>query len=83
MGITKKLVMPVELDYICDECGKAPMRPTGQGTAENPPKHIHMCANCRATKDFEQNIRWPRIEFEPLPENPEEFQKINPPKVEE
>lgn len=47
--------------YICDECGKGEMKPTGMMLTSNPPQFSHRCNACGAEKIF--CFQYPRIVY--------------------
>jgi hypothetical protein len=49
-------VRQVEVDYLCDGCGKATMRPTGLTLTSHPPKYPHKCVACGAEQNFAQQF---------------------------
>ena len=50
------LVNTYEVDYICDECGKGKMYPTGSLKTVMPPIYTHVCSNreCMANADLDR-----------------------------
>ena len=49
------------VSYICDECGKGEMRPTGEMLASHPPQFPHKCNNCGAKNVFGR--QYPQITY--------------------
>lgn len=44
MPEVRQPIQPVQIDYLCDECGE-PMRATGIHQPVNPPRIQHKCLN--------------------------------------
>ena len=55
-------VKPVEISYICDECGEGEMLPYGKSNMlADPPIVAHKCTKCAALREFTE--KYPRIVF--------------------
>lgn len=52
MAEIEQEVKTFRVHYICDECGKGEMLPTGVMLASNPPQYPHECTKCDATTRF-------------------------------
>lgn len=61
MPQTYKVKYPVQVDYLCDECGEGYIRPTGMVLTTNPPWHVHRCPYCK--KESREIRSYPHIEF--------------------
>jgi hypothetical protein len=45
--------LPVEIDYVCDDCGQGRMRRSNGVTLfSDPPQYEHACDHCGAVKRF-------------------------------
>ena len=58
MAEQKKEVKTFVVNYECDECKGANMKYTEVIAWAHPPKHIHTCPKCKATRDF--TVVYPR-----------------------
>ena len=56
-------VKTLKVHYICDECGKGELLPTGTCFPTNPPMYPHLCSNtsCNSGRTF--NIQYPTIKY--------------------
>ncbi len=52
-----------EVEYVCDECHKGFMIPTGITLTSNPPQYPHKCAECSNTEIF--RIQYPKVMHKP------------------
>jgi hypothetical protein len=63
------------VEYLCDDCNRGGMVPTGQAIQSNPPRMMHVCQTCGAKKFFD--VMYPVIQYEaaglpePMPKEPE------------
>jgi len=64
MPLIKKLLQPVEVDYVCDECGKGRYRSTGIGLLSSPPQYQHICNECGDERMFAE--AYPLIQYVPI-----------------
>ena len=62
MGEVKKQLFPVDVKYICDDCGIGEMNSTGVMLPVDPPIYEHECNNCKTVKNFK--TIYPAIIFE-------------------
>ena len=61
MGIIKKYKMPVEVNYLCDDCGGTVL-PTGIVLTSDPLKFQHKCSKCGKIYNFTES--YPHIVYE-------------------
>jgi len=63
MSEITKIVVPVQVDFVCDKCGNGVMRPTGEITMEKGVTR-HRCTSegCRSEVDF-KDITYPYIQY--------------------
>lgn len=71
MSIESTEMVPYMVDYVCDTCGKAKMRPTGRIWDRDPPAHTHACAHCGAVKEF--RVQFPTILHVPVGKTVEKY----------
>lgn len=62
MGEIKKIVHPISVSYICDECG-GEMLQTGIIKPVSPPLYEHKCNICGHCRDFRR--AYPYVEYTP------------------
>ena len=62
MAETRTPVVPVRVDYVCEECGEV-VAPTGEMHPVMPPLYIH---SCPLGHIFKSPDRYPRIEYNPV-----------------
>ena len=62
MGETKRRVIPICVDYICDKCGEGRMRPGNTYLPTYPVQYPHECDRCGNVQTF--LCKYPRIEYE-------------------
>lgn len=55
-------VVPVRVDYVCEECGEE-VEYIGEMHPTFPPQYIHCCPLNHVFKSYE---RYPRIEYVPV-----------------
>jgi hypothetical protein len=53
MGIIKKYIQPVEVQYKCDVCG-GNVIPTGEVLTSDPLKYKHKCNKCNKEYTFKE-----------------------------
>lgn len=58
----RQIMQPIQIDYICDICGKGKMRPTGMMLTSNPLQYSHRCIECDSHNNF--TVRYPYITYE-------------------
>ena len=61
MPLQQLPLRPIQLDYVCDECGEGHYRPTGTSLMSNPPQYPHRCDKCDHPHTF--NERFPTIRY--------------------
>jgi len=63
MSEITKIVVPVQVDFVCDKCGNGMMRPTGEITMEKGiTRHRCTSEGCRSEVDF-KDITYPYIRY--------------------
>mgnify|MGYP003507846415 CR=1 FL=1 len=62
---TRKVVVPIQVDYQCDKCEEGVMRPTGVVKPMSPPLIVHRCTKC-GHEDTYRNKRYPYIVYEEI-----------------
>lgn len=54
----------VYVGYVCDDCGRGWMEPTGNTMLmSDPPQFPHACTSCGATRNF--TVRYPMTKIQP------------------
>lgn len=61
MGIIKKYKIPVEVNYLCDDCGGVVL-PTGMVLTSDPLQYQHECSKCGKQYTFRE--AYPHIVYE-------------------
>lgn len=67
MAETFTPVLPVQVDYICDACGKGSLKPTGEVKTSNPPWYVHQCKSCLQYSSHRN--QYPYIKYEAVNDN--------------
>ena len=62
MSIIQKRMVPVLIDFQCDECKVGFYRPTGTVKTSYPPQYPHICNHCKHERRF-VDIQFPYTEF--------------------
>lgn len=58
----KEELKTYRIDYVCNNCGKDYMKPTGPALLTRPPKFKHVCLTCGHVEIF--NEKYPKIVYE-------------------
>ena len=63
MPRVQQVVQPIQVDYVCEECGKGHYRLYRSKPMMDPPEYLHKCDECGDSKCF--NETYPCIRYAP------------------
>ncbi len=64
MPEVKQEVNTYLIRYLCDECGKGTLNPTGIALTSYPPQYPHICDKCGRNETFWE--KYPKTVYEPV-----------------